>query len=204
MKRFLQFIIFSIAALGQPGMLHSAQAALDAEEQAAAKELKAREDPTILESRVWTDTEWNKYKGARNNIEETLGGLWAWRVSDRQDWAVRLKVPYEWHLAGDDPGDSDESGLGDIKLATGTALHLNESWRAGGGVEMRFPSATDDDLGDNVWQPQLFGAVAWDVTQQFSLSPSFEYNQSIAEEDGASDKHFLEMFFPATYVLPHR
>jgi hypothetical protein len=66
---------------------------------------------------------------------------------------------------------------------------------------MRFPSA-DDDLGNNVWRPQLFGAVAWDATSRLTLSPSFEYNKSVAEVHAAAPQHFLEMFFPATYALP--
>lgn len=204
MKRVLLLILGATAVTELTPALHAAEPAVgDANAETTTGELKSEHDPTILLRRVWSETEWNQYKSGRNDIEETLGGVWAWRVSYHQDWGVRLKVPYKWHLAGDDPGDSDESGLGDIKLASGTAFRLNESWRVGGGVEMRFPTAADDVLGDNVWQPQLSGAVAWDVTQQFSLSPSFEYNKSIAEEDGASDKHFLEMFFPATYVLPH-
>jgi len=202
-KRVLLLILVATAAARLPSAGWAAESAAEGDtEQAITEELKAREDPTILKRRVWSDTEWNNYKGGRQDIEETLGGLWSWRLSERQDWGVRLKVPFKWHLAGDDPGDTDESGLGDIKLATGTAFRLGDSWRAGGGVEMRFPTATEDVLGDNVWQPQLFGALAWDVTQKFTLSPSFEYNKSIAEEDGVNERQFLEMYFPVTYVLP--
>jgi hypothetical protein len=183
-------------------MCSAESAAVGTNEQTITEELKAQEDPTILKRRVWSDTEWNKYKDGSHDIEETLGALWAWRVSDRQDWAVRLKMPFRFHIAGDAAGDSDKQGLGDIKLATGTAFRLSESWRAAVAVEMRFPSATDDELGDNVWRSQLFGTVAWDVTPRLTLSPSFEYNKSVAEEHSAPPQHFLEIFFPATFVLP--
>jgi hypothetical protein len=145
--------------------------------------------------------EWNKFNHGRHDVEETLGAVWAWRVSDRQDWAVRLKVPFEFHVAGDAVGDSDRQGLGDIKLATGTAFRLGESWRTAIGVEMRFPSATEG-LGNKAWQAQLSAAGAWDVTRWLTLSPSLEYNKSVAEKQGAAPQHFLEMFFPATFVLP--
>jgi hypothetical protein len=190
-----------VAALSTTPLAAAESPGVDADEQTIVEELKALEDPTILTRRIWLDTEWNSFRDSSNDVEVTLGGLWAWRVSANQDWAVRLKVPVKFHSAGDAVGDSNEQGLGDIKLATGTAVRLSQSWRAGGGVEMRFPSATDD-LGGNAWRPQLFAAVAWDVTRQLTLSPSAEYNRSIAEEHGAPRQHFLEMFFPATFVLP--
>ena len=172
-------------------------------EQVIAVELKQLSDPTILKRRAWLETEWNKYKDGTHDMEETLGGLWAWRVSTNQDWAVRLKVPYEWHIAGDAAGDSDDQGLGDIKLATGTALRLSDSWRVGGGLELRMPTA-EDDLGDKDWRLQEFGAVAWDATRWLTLSPSVEYNESLAEESGGAQQHYVEAFFPATFLLPHR
>ena len=176
-------------------------AGVSADEQTTTQELKAIEDPTILLRRVWLETEWNKYRDDHSGIEETLGGLWAWRVSTDLDWAVRLKVPYEWHVAGDTPGDSDEQGLGDIKVATGAAYRLSETWRIGGGLELRTPSA-EDNLGDDVWGLQEFGTVAWDATRWLTFSPSVEYNESLAEVHDAPPKHYLEMFFPAIFLLP--
>ncbi|MDY0187895.1 MAG: transporter [Syntrophus sp. (in: bacteria)] len=191
----------TVVVMLTPTMSLAESDSVGAAEQTIMEEMKAQEDPTILKRRVWSDTEWNKYNDGRHDIEETLGALWAWRVSDSQDWGVRLKVPYKFHIAGDAAGDSNEQGLGDIKLAMGTAFRFNKSWRTAVGVEMRFPSA-DDDLGSNAWRPQLFGTVAWDVTQRLTLSPSFEYNKSVAEVHGAAPQNFLEMYFPATYVLP--
>lgn len=169
-----------------------------------AEELKVQEDLTILRRRIWLDQEWNHYADNSNNLEETLGGLWSWRVSANQEWAVRLKVPLEVHVAGGDPGQRDEWGLGDIKLATGTAFKLSRTWRAGFGLEMRFPSATGDDLGDDVWRLQEIPAIAWDVTPWLTLSPSAEINQSVAREHGGSAQNFIEVFFPATFILPGR
>lgn len=164
--------------------------------------LKSLQDPTILARRAWADTEWNQYADGRHYLEETLGGLWAWRVSEAQDWGVRVTVPYEWHLAGDAAGYSDDRGLGDIKFATGTAFHLGRTWRMGLGAELRTPTA-EAGLGDNVWRIQEFVALAWDATPWLTLSPSAEYNQSFHEEPGVASQHFLEMYFPATFLLPH-
>ena len=166
-------------------------------------ELKVLEDPTILSRRIWLDTEWNKYRDGSSNIDETLGGLWAWRVATDQDWAVRLKLPYKWHLSGDDAGDDNRDGIGDLKLATGTSWRLSESWRAGGGVELRLPTGKDEQS-ENVWKLQEFGAVAWDMTNWFTLSPSFEYNQSIREKSDAAQQHYLEMYLPFTFLLPQK
>jgi hypothetical protein len=105
-----------------------------------------------------------------------------------------------FHRAGDVPGDANEQGLGDLKLATGTAVRFSDSRRAAIGVEMRFPSAYDN-LGANAWRAQLFGTAAWDVTRSITLSPSAEYNKSIAEKTGTAPQHFLELFLPALFIL---
>ena len=179
-------------------------AAAETREQTIAQELKAAEDPTLLKRRSWLETEWNRFRDGSSGIEETLGGLWSWRVSSTQDWAVRLKLPYDWHVAGHTAGDSNLNGLGDVNVATGTAFGLGESWRIGGRLDLRIPSGSEPDLSANVWRLQEMGVVAWDATKNLTLSPSFEHNESIAEEPGASPEHFLEVFFPATVGLPQR
>ena len=91
-KQALVVALGTIAA----GLLGTALCAAEsaggnADEQTTSQELKALEDPTILLRRIWLETEWNKYRDGHNGVEETLGGLWAWRVSDNQDWAVRRR-----------------------------------------------------------------------------------------------------------------
>jgi hypothetical protein len=173
------------------------------DEQKFKSNLKALVDPTILAPRIWLESEWNRFKDDSNTLEETLGGLWAWRLSVDQEWGVRLKVPFIMHFAGGNVRDSDEQALGDIKLATGTAFRLSDMWRAGGGIELRVPSGTDETLSDNTWRLQEFGGVAWDATPWLTLSPTFEHNHSFAEQSGAKPQHFLELFFPATFLLPN-
>lgn len=175
--------------------------AQQADPRAAIEELKAEEDPTILKRRAWADTEWNSFRDSSRDFDVTLGRLWAWRLSVSQDWALRFKLPLRTHQAGDAPGDSDKQGIGDVKLAAGTAVRLDEAFRAGGGIEMRFPTASDDALGANAWRPMLFAAVAWDLTPTITFSPSIEYNKSIREENGAAPQRFAEFFLPLTFVL---
>lgn len=173
---------------------------IDAEHHTTTQELKGLSDPTILKRRVWLETEWDKYDGGTHGVEETLGGLWSWRLSPIQEWAVRLKVPYEWRIANN--GRLSDQGLGDIKLATGTALRLSRSWRAAAGLELRMPTAADG-LGGRDWRLQELGVVAWDVTHWLTLSPSFEYNESVAEPDNARPQNYVDLYFSATVLLPH-
>lgn len=82
-------------------------------EETATNELKALQDPTILIRRIWLDLEWNKFKDDSSDLQQTLGGVWAWPISGRADWGVRLKVPFKMHFAGDAADDSDKRGVGD-------------------------------------------------------------------------------------------
>lgn len=175
----------------------------ESKEQAAIQDLKSETDPTILKRKVWLETEWNSYRDGSDKIEETLGALWARRVTDDLDWGVRLKLMYDWYIAGDSDNGSDDCGIGDTKLATGLAYRVDPKWRIGGGVELRMPTA-EDHLGDDVWKLQEFGTLAWDATKWLSFTPTVEYNHSVCEEDDTSPQHNLELYFPATFILPHR
>lgn len=99
--------------------------------------------------------------------------------------------------------DSDRQGLGDIKLATGTAFRLGKKWRAAARAEMRCPSASSE-LGNNAWRLQLFGTVAWYTAPWLTFSLSLEYNKSVDEVRGSKPQKFLEMFLLATFILPER
>lgn len=198
-------LVACVMAAGLPIFLRAADTnhLADADE-IASEELKEMDgDPTILRRRAWLETEWNRNRDGSDKVEETLGGLWAWRVTDNLDWGARLKLNYEWYVAPENSGQSDDSGIGDTKVATGAAYRLNSKWRTGGGVELRMPTA-EDNLGDDVWKLQEFAAIAWDATPWLSFSPSVEYNHSIAEENGASRQNNIELFFPVTVILPHR
>ena len=168
---------------------------------ATARRLRAMTDPTVIGRRVWLETEWDEYKDGTRGVEETLGAVWAWSVSTNHDWAVRLKLPYEWRQVSGPRDTSTKDGLGDLKLAAGGARRLGQSWRAAADLELRMPTAADN-LGGRDWRLQEFGAVAWTLTRSLSLSPYFEYNQSLAEVDNGPPQHYLELFFPATVVLP--
>ena len=172
------------------------------EEKTVAHELKAVEDSTILIRRTWLDSEWNKFKDDSSELQQTLGGVWAWRISGSADWGVRLKAPFKMHFAGDAADDSDKRAFGDIELAGGTAFRLSDTWRAGGGMQLRIPSGTD--ISTNTWRLQEVGAVAWDATPWLTFSPSFEHNHSVAEERGVAPDHYLELFFPATILMPRQ
>ena len=188
-----------VALLAMP-LASAAIAGATTDGREIAEELKALEDPSIFKRRVWLDTEWSSFKNSSDDVVLTLGGLWAWRVSANQDWGVRIKLPVEFHAAGNAAGDSNEQGLGDLKLAAGTAFRLSDSLRTAVGLEMRFPTASDN-LGANAWRPQLFGTVAWDVQPGVTFSPSAEYNKSIKELRGSAPQEFLELFFPVTFVI---
>jgi hypothetical protein len=72
-------------------------------DQVPAADLKL-DDPTILTRRIWLETEWNKFTDGTHTVEETFGQQWAWRMSENQDWAVRLKLPVKIRVGSDVPG----------------------------------------------------------------------------------------------------
>jgi hypothetical protein len=183
--------------------LEAAEQAGRSSDQVPAADLKEQNDPTILTSRVWLESEWNKFTDGTSTVEETSGTLWARRVSENQDWAVRLKLPVKFRVGSDDPNISDIWGFGDIKIAAGTAWRLSKRTRIGGGLDLEMPTGRHE-LSDNAWRIQEFGAFAWDITPWLTLSPSMEYNQSFSEETNTAPLHFLETFIPLTFILPHK
>ena len=170
---------------------------------AAAEQLKALNDPTIIQTSVWLDTEWDQYRHGAEEATWTLGGLWGWRVNDRQDWAVRLKVPFVYDRSDEASGHADVGGLGDIEVATGTAFSLSNTWRTGGGIELHADTASNPALSANVWRLHPSWSVAHDFTNWLSLTFTAEYNHSIAEEHNALPQRYLELSLPASFIFPH-
>ena len=197
------FLTLVVIARFHGANLEAAEQAGTSSDQVPAADLKEFNDPTILTRRVWLETEWNKFTEGASIVEETAGTLWVWRVSQNQDWAVRLKLPVNVRVGSDDPNVPDIGGLGDVKVATGTAFRLSTTFRVGAGLDLQMPTGRRE-LSDNAWRIQGFGAMGWDITRWLTFSPSFEYNESIADEGRAQPLNFLETFFPFTIILPRK
>ncbi len=198
LDRFLPVTLILLASRVLPAM---EQASVDS--ATAADQLKALTDPTIVVPSIWLDTEWDQFKHGAEEATWTLAGLWGWRVSDRQDWAVRLKVPIVYDRSDAASGYADIGGLGDIEVGTGTPFRLSDTWRTAGGIELHADTASNPALGDSVWRLHSSWSVAHDVTKWLSLTFTADYNHSIAEENGVSPQRYLELSLPATFILPY-
>jgi hypothetical protein len=169
----------------------------------AADQLKALRDRTIIQSSVWLDTEWDQFKHGAEKAKWTIGELWGWRVGDRQDWALRLKLPVVYDRSDESSSHADIGGLGDIEVATATAFRLTETWRTGGGIELHTDTASDPALGDSVWLLHTLWAVAHDVAKWLTVTPTAEYSHSIAEEHNVPPQRYFELSLPCTFILPY-
>ena len=177
----LNLLVIVLAATSLIARGVHAQESATATSQTFDADLKELNDPTILSRRVWFEKEWNHFEDSSNVVEDTFGALWAWRLSDTTDWAVRLKLPVKYRFGSDNPDVSDIGGLGDIKVATGAAARLSDNFRIGGGLDLELPTGRHE-LSDNAWRIQEFVAFGWDITPTFTFSPSVEYNQSLSTE----------------------
>jgi hypothetical protein len=168
----------------------------------AAEQLKQLNDETIVQSRILLDTEWDHFKHGAEKATWALAGLWGWPVSDWQDWAIRLRLPFVYDRSDDASGNAELGGLGDIEIGTGTAFRLSNTWRTGGGIELHADTASNPALGESVWRVKPFWGIAHDVTNWLTLTFSAEYNHSIAEQHNVAPQSYLELFLPATVILP--
>jgi hypothetical protein len=124
-------------------------------------------------------------------------------VNNRQDWALRFKLPIVYDRTFEDPGHEDIGGLGDIEVATATAFRLSKDWRTGGGIELHTDTASNPALGDSVWRLHSLWAVAHDFANWLTVTPTAEYNHSIAEENNVAPQRYLELSLPTTFILPY-
>lgn len=168
----------------------------------AAEQLKQLNDQTIIGSRILLDTEWDHFKHGAEKATWTLAGLWGWPVSNWQDWAVRLKVPFACQRHDTESGHADVGGIGDIEVGTGTAFRLNDTWRTGGGLELHADTASDAAFAERVWRLKSGWGIAHDFTNWLSLIFNVEYNHSIAEQHNVAPHRYLELSLPGTIILP--
>jgi hypothetical protein len=199
---FDRFLLVTLVLLGARVLPAAEPSSVDSA-PAAADQLKALNDRTIIQSSVALDTEWDQFKHGAEKAKWTMGGLWGWRVGDRQDWALRLKLPVVYDRSDESSGHADMGGLGDVEVATATAFRLSEAWRTGGGIELHTDTASDPALGDSVWLLHSAWAVAHDVTKWLTVTPTAEYSHSIAEEHNVAPQRYLELSLPCTFILPY-
>ena len=167
-----------------------------------ADELKQLNDPTLLATHVSLESEWDQFKNGAERANWTFTGLWGWRVSDSQDWAIRFKLPFVYDRTTPGLDHLDTGGVGDVELGTGTAFRLSHKWRMAGGIELHADTASDPSFAESVWRLKWGWGIAHDFSHWLSLSPNVEYNRSIAEEDDVRPQSYLDMSVPATFILP--
>jgi len=184
-------------------VLPAAEVATDSDATAAEEQLKQLNDRTIVGSYASLDTEWDEFKHGTEKATWTATGLWGWPVSERQDWAVRLKLPVVYERRNEASDHADFSGLGDIEVGTGTAFRLNQGWRTGGGIELHADTASNPALREGVWRLHTLWAVGHDITKWLTLAPTVEYSQSVAEEHDVASQRYLELSLPTTFILPY-
>ncbi len=173
-----------------------------AEEFSANQELKELNDPTIIQTRVWLEYEWNQFEHQVGTGKLTLGGVYAWRAAENTELALRVKVPFAWHAADGPYGGTDEYGLGDIEVAAGGAYSFSKTLRTGGGLEVHMDTSSDPLLGDSCWRLKPFWAIGWDAANWLNFAFSVEYNDSFHDQQ-VPRQQYTEFFFPVTFVLPH-
>jgi hypothetical protein len=197
--RFLFVILGLLAARVLPA---AEQSSVDSA-ATTADQLKALRDQTIIESSVWLDTEWDQFEHGAEKAKWTSGEWWVWHIRDQQDWGVRLKVPFVYDRSDQASGHVDIGGLGDIEVATATAFRLSKTLRTGGGLELHADTASNPALGDSVWRLHALWAVAHDITGWLTLTPTAEYNHSVAEEHNVPPQRYFELSLPAIFLLPY-
>jgi hypothetical protein len=182
-------------------VLPAAERAPDSETE-VAEQLKQLNDQTIIGSRIFLDTEWDHFTHGAEKATWTLGRLWGWRVTECEDWAIRLKVPFVYDRSDEASGHASTAGLGDIEIGTGTAFRLSKTWRTAGGIELHADTASDSALAEKVWRLKPGWGIAHDVTNWFTLTLNVEYNYSIAEHHNIAAERYVELLLPGTIILP--
>jgi hypothetical protein len=171
-------------------------------DSAVADELKQLNDRTIIKTNVSLDSEWDHFKDGAEEAIWTLSGLWAARVSDSQDWGIRLNLPLDYYRSDEASGHNEVGGIGDAELGVGTAFRLNQTWRTGGGLELHADTASDPALAEKVWRLKMGWGVSHDFARWLTLTLNADYNHSIAEQNGVRPQRYLELSLPATLILP--
>ena len=184
------------------GVLPAAEVSIDSE-ATAAQQLKQLNDQTIIESRILLDTEWDHFKHGAEKATWTLAGLWGWPVSEWQDWAIRLRLPFAYERSDHASGHADIGGFGDLEVGTGTAFRLNNTWRTGGGIELHADTASDPALAERVWRLKPVLGIAHDFTDWLTLTFNAEYDHTIAEQGNVPPQHYLQLSLPGTIIFPY-
>lgn len=86
----------------------------------------------------------------------------------------------EWPLMAESGGGTAVGGAGDFSARAGVVGRMAEGLRAGGGLNVKFPTATSPALSEP-WELRPIAAVSWDARKGFNAGLHAEWNVSPAD-----------------------
>lgn len=164
-------------------------------------------DPTLISPRLVTELNYQDLDSDRSllKLETTL--RYGFLLRNGLGFGVQVMVPLEtWHDSetSDDPtapeGPETEGGFGDLQARTGIVGRISPTLRYGFGVNVKFDTASEPELGGNAFVLRPTTAIRWDVTDRLNVGFQAEYSFTPWGE-GSDDVSALELKFPLAFKL---
>lgn len=161
-------------------------------------------DPTVLRSRVKVTNEFieQAFDGSKNTTKLLLS--YAFGNAARRDWTVQLDLPLVAYRAGDQGGAADATGFGDVEMRVGHVFDAEGVLRWGLGVETRFNTAAQPQLGDDVFRLSPLAVFAVQPCRAFKFQTTTQFDQSLTRETGVSVQQDLKVKPAVTFQLPQQ
>lgn len=153
-------------------------------------------DPTLLSRRLLTQFELEDYDGGDVSAKWLWNLRWAVQIEKDLALGIQLETPLRWA----DVSGEEETGFGDLEARIGMVRRLHPAFRLGVSVNAKFPTASDELLGDGLIELRPIIGVRWDAIDWLQLGANLEYSFTPRDE-GDDDVSATELKFPAVVKL---
>jgi hypothetical protein len=127
-------------------------------------------DPTLLSPRLQTQWEHEDRSEGDSSGKVFVNLREAVLLSPNLAFGIQAEIPLQWASEGGE----DFSGLGDAEFRVGFVSRLSPKWRFGLGLNGRFDSASEAELGDGLFELRPIAALRWDASKQLNLGLNVE------------------------------
>lgn len=161
-----------------------------------ARSWLASYDSTLIGRRIHSEFSYEDEEDGHSTGKLATSARFAFSPWKRVALGAQVELPVEWS----ETGSGYASGLGDFEFRAGFVVRLSPVLRWGGGLNLKFPTATNSALGEDSLELKPITAVSWNALSWLNLGVTGSYSVT-PSESGPDGVDKLEIKLPVAFRI---
>lgn len=158
---------------------------------AEESEINIENDRTSHRTRIRIENEFIDFTSGDALNTLTYSASYAVGFRDRKDSQITIDWPLVHYHASQASTQKSATGMGDVEMTLNHAFESRKNIRWSLGMKVRLDTAMEPQLGDGMNVISPLASFSWRFMPRAKLMASLQYDQSISEREGVSQRQTL-------------